>query len=151
MGGCGEVNTTETLEELLELSTMALATCGEGGIPHAAPVYFAADKNYHFYFFSSLNSQHSIDIEDNPQAAAAIYRECTNWQDIQGLQIRGFIEIVSTLPGKMYAWKIFSKKFPFVINLKQIIQQNRFYVFKAQWIRLIDNRLGFGFKQEWNL
>jgi hypothetical protein len=36
-----------------------------------------------------------------------------------------------------------------VINLQEIVVINQMYVFKPHWVRLIDNRKGFGFKQEW--
>jgi len=32
-----------------------------------------------------------------------------------------------------------------------IVQRNALYVFSPTWVRLVDNRRGFGFKQEWDL
>lgn len=142
-------------EGLLTLTTMTLATSGLDGELHAAPVYFAANTTLvsgeapQLYFFSDPDSQHSWDVVANSQAAAAIYPECQEWQDIRGLQLRGHVQEVP--PGAEWevAWKFYIGKFPFVQSLKEIVARNALYVFSAQWIRLVDNRRGFGFKQEW--
>ncbi len=143
------------LGELLALSTLTLATSGLDGELHAAPVYFAArmplvsGESPQLYFFSDPTSQHGRDVIANPQAAAAIYPECKDWQDIRGLQLRGQVRKVSPGPEWEAAWKCYLAKFPFVKILKAVVARNTLYVFSAQWIRLVDNRQGFGFKQEW--
>lgn len=143
-------------DELLALSTLTLATSGPDGELHAAPVYFAAKmpivsgEAAQFYFFSDPDSQHSRDVFTRPKAAAAIYPVCQDWQDIRGLQMRGQVRMVS--PGTEWeaAWKCYLAKFPFVKALKVVVARNGLYVFTAHWIRLVDNRQGFGFKQEWS-
>ena len=40
---------------------------------------------------------------------------------------------------------------PFVAALKPLIARNQLYVFTPTWLRLVDNRRGFGYKQEWTL
>jgi len=35
--------------------------------------------------------------------------------------------------------------------LEEMVARNALYVFQPRWIRLVDNRRGFGFKQEWTL
>ena len=135
---------------LFALSTMTLATTGVGG-PHAAPVYFASGETLRLYFFSEETSQHSRDIASDPRAAAAIYPEGQDWQDIHGLQLRG--EVIAVAPGAEWesAWEHYVAKFPFAAGLKEIVRRNRLYVFAPDWIRLVDNRRGFGFKKEWAL
>jgi uncharacterized protein YhbP (UPF0306 family) len=139
------------ITQLLSLSTLTLATRREDGQPHAAPVYFAADPDLRLYFFSSPNSQHIKDISQDRRAGAAVYPDGLGWQDIRGLQMRGVVEEVS--PGLEWdrAWELYQSKFPFVAVLKEEVAQNTLYVFIPRWIRLVDNRKGFGFNQEWDL
>jgi uncharacterized protein YhbP (UPF0306 family) len=139
------------ISELLQLATMTLATTGEAGAVHAAPVYFAAGEDLKLYFFSSADSQHSQDLKQYPQAAVAIYPEVSGWQAIHGLQLRGQVGIV--LPGEEWqaVWAVYAAKFPFVKALKAIVASNELYAFTPQWLRLVDNRRSFGFKQEWEL
>jgi uncharacterized protein YhbP (UPF0306 family) len=139
------------LSEILLLSTMTLATCDASGAPHAAPVYFVADEDLRLYFFSDPESQHSLDLRRDPRAAAAVYPECHGWQEIRGLQLHG--EVRSVSPGAEWdaAWALYAAKFPFVNELKEAVMSNSLYVFTPRWVRLVDNRRGFGFKQEWDL
>lgn len=150
------VITDVALGELLGVSTMTLATVGSSGEPHAAMVYFVApihmDVNFpsiSMYYFSNQNSQHSYDLQEIPQAAATIYPLCRDWQDIRGLQLRGRVRCVPRDAEWDVAWRFYALKFPFAKDLKTIVAQNEMYVFEPGWVRLIDNRRGFGFKQEW--
>ena len=138
-------------DDLLLLSTMTLATADANGSPHAASVYFAADQALHLYFFSAPDSLHSRHLAENPRAAGAIYPECHDWRDIRGLQLHGQVRLVP--PGQEWdtAWELYVAKFPFVSELRDVVEQNALYAFNPSWIRLVDNHRGFGFKQEWNL
>lgn len=135
--------------DLLRLSVMTVATVAPDGQPHAAAVYFACDEGLHFYFFSEPGSQHSLDAASDGRAAVAIYPECQGWQDIRGLQLRGAIQRVD--PGAAWerAWECYLAKFPFVSDFREVLASNQLYVFIPEWMRLVDNRRGFGFKQEW--
>ena len=137
--------------EILSLSTMSLSTASSSGVPHAAPVYFVADRALRLFFFSDPESLHCRHLANNPLAAAAIYPECHGWQDIRGLQLHG--EARRVQPGVEWesAWELYAAKFPFVSELRGEIERNVLYVFTSRWARLVDNRRGFGFKQEWNL
>jgi uncharacterized protein YhbP (UPF0306 family) len=79
----------------------------------------------------------------------AVYPECQEWQDIRGLQLRGAIQRVD--PGAAWerAWECYLAKFPFVSEFREVLALNQLYVFNPTWLRLVDNRRGFGFKQEW--
>ncbi len=141
----------EQIEDLLAVSALTLATTGLNGAPHAAPVYFAVNKPLRFYFFSDQKSQHSRDLNENPKAAAAIYSESQDWREIHGLQMRGTARRVEPGPEWDEAWEKYLEKFPFVAKLKGLVAQNELHVFIPEWIRLVDNRKGFGFKKEWDL
>lgn len=135
--------------ELLSLAAMTLATTGADGAPHAAPVYFATDAELIFYFFSDPDSQHAQDLEHCPEAAAAIYPECHGWEEIRGLQLRGQARRLETGQAWEAAWQVYTAKFPFVLAMRDLIAKSEFYALRPRWIRLVDNRRGFGFKQEW--
>ncbi len=130
---------------------MTLATAGHNGEPHAADVYFAADDALNLYFFSDPLSQHSLDVARNPRAAVTIHPHCSDWREIRGLQLRGWVKAVEDEDERKRAWELYSGKFPFVSELASVISQNQLFVFESEWIRLVDNRKGFGFKQEWDL
>lgn len=143
--------------ELLQLSTLTLTTVGQAGQPHAAPVYFVAvsgdipgsGNTLQLYFFSDPASQHAQDLAYIPEVAVAIYPEGNSWQDIRGLQMQGLVQIV--FPGTEWeqAWTKYQAKFPFASAFSQVVALNTLYSFRPRWIRMIDNRRGFGFKEEW--
>jgi len=137
--------------DLLAVSAMSLATVDGQGQAHAAPVYFAAGEQLCLYFFSDPASRHGQDLERDPHAAAAIYPECSGWQEIRGLQLHG--EVQRLPPGSQWeaGWACYTAKFPFVVEMRAIVARNALYVFKPVWVRLVDNRQGFGFTQEWTL
>jgi uncharacterized protein YhbP (UPF0306 family) len=158
------------LTELLSLSTLSLATADLSGKPHVAPVYFAADLKFDFnagrdvvcnvstcldrvnslqlYFFSDQDSQHAQHLASNPRAAGTIYPVCTGWQDIRGLQLHGQVSLIT--PGAQWelSWELYRAKFPFVSLLKPIVARNTLYCFNSTWLRMSDNRRGFGSKEE---
>ncbi len=138
------------LIELLQVSTMTLATSGAGGEPHAAAVYFAADEDMRLYFFSDPESQHGQDLSRDQRAAVSCYPQTQDWQDIRGVQMRGQVQRVKPDLEWEVGWEVYTAKFPFVRELKAIVAQNSLYVFVPSWVRLVDNRRAFGFKQEWN-
>jgi hypothetical protein len=130
---------------------MTLSTCSPDNTPHAAAVYFVCvDKQaLRLYFFSEEASQHGRDLAANPRAAVAIYPECYDWQDVRGLQMRGEAHPVAPGAEWEHAWQAYQDKFPFTIQLSKLVARNQLFVFSPEWIRLVDNRRGFGFKQEW--
>ena len=134
--------------DLLALPAMTLATTGSAGEPHAAAVYFAADEALRLYFFSDPASQHSQDLAASPLAAVAIHPLVAGWQEIRGLQLRGRVRTVD--PGSEWdqGWALYQAKFPFVVQLKEVLARTTLYVFEPDWARRVDNRQGFGFKEE---
>jgi uncharacterized protein YhbP (UPF0306 family) len=137
-------------QDLLALHTLTLATQGKDG-PHAAPVYFAADEALRLYFFSDPQSQHSRDLAKDVRAAVAFYPPSLDWRELRGLQMHGRAQPLVAGDWWDRGWACYLAKFPFVATLKDIVAQNALYVFTPLWIRLVDNRRGFGFKQEWVL
>ncbi len=139
-------------DDLWQLSSISLATVGADGQPHAASVYFAADPAREtLYFLSGVDTQHSLDVQTQPMAAATLSLPEPDWRKIRGLQLRGTVTPV--LPGAEWdrAWQLYTEKFSFVRELKAIVEKNGFYAFRPRWFRRIDNRQSFGYKEEWTL
>jgi uncharacterized protein YhbP (UPF0306 family) len=141
---------------------MTLATAAVPDDPHAAPVYFAANLDdpqlenlrrgdLRLFYFSDPASQHAQDVLKNPRVAAAIYPEVSGWQEIRGLQLRGLAYRLPAGAEWQAGWACYQAKFPFASEMQAIIARNDFCAFLPDWIRLVDNRLGFGYKQEWEL
>ena len=130
---------------------MTLATIGADGSPHAAPVYFAADACRRLYFFSDPDSQHSLDLAANPRAAAAVHPLVSGWQEIRGLQLRGRVRVVPTRRGVGTRLAALPGQVPVCGTAsKDAVANTTLYVFEPEWIRLVDNRKGFGYKEERN-
>jgi len=141
--------------DLFTLSTMTLCTANQGGEPHAAPVYFVAyvskkpGEAPRLYFFSEVDTRHGQDIAARGIASAAIYPDTQSWQDIRGLQLRGLVHSIPKGTEWNRAWELYQQKFPFVSAFLKIVDISDLYVLTPVWIRLVNNRLGLGFKQEW--
>jgi uncharacterized protein YhbP (UPF0306 family) len=136
--------------DLLAVTTMTLATVGEDGIPHAVDVYFAAGtgKLPPFYFYSQADTQHGRDLASRPQAAATIHPLVADWQAIHGVQIRGTAQLITDKREGDHAFVLYVRKFAFALRLKALLTTNEMFVFRPTWVRVIDNRRGFGFKEE---
>jgi uncharacterized protein YhbP (UPF0306 family) len=135
--------------EILETTTLALATAGMAGRPFATPVFFAADDELGLVFFSDAATLHVRQVVEQPLAAATIYPSAGDWLEIRGLQVAGAVERIEPGPAWEAAWAAYVRKFPFVAGLRALVDASWLLVLRPTWIRLIDNRRGFGFKREW--
>lgn len=129
-------------------STLSLATVGEDGNPQAASLFFAADDELRLYWLSAGASRHSQNLFRQAAAAITIHNETRSWADIAGVQMHGQTAVVPTGEAWQAAWTLYAAKFPFVAGMQAEVAKSNFYVFTANWMRLIDNRLGFGHKEE---
>ncbi len=149
----------QTITDLLKLSAMALSTAGPDGLPHAAPVYFAAQGaltdvetailQVRLIYFSAGDSRHAQDTRRAGLAAAAIYPQVGDYLTIHGLQLHGTVRELPSGPEWDAAWEVYRTKFPFTAGLRMIVEHNGLFIFSPTWARLIDNRRGFGFKRTW--
>ncbi|MBE0696226.1 MAG: UbiX family flavin prenyltransferase, partial [Anaerolineaceae bacterium] len=135
--------------ELWDLPAMTLATTDRHGMPCAAAVYFVVGQDHLLFFFSASDSQHSLNLSVNQRAAVTIHPLANSWQEIRGLQLQGQVRPVTTGQEWEMAWALYTSKFPFAADLKDVVAKNTLYAFQPEWIRLVDNRRGFGFKEEW--
>jgi uncharacterized protein YhbP (UPF0306 family) len=140
------------VNQLLQLDAMTLGTVGADGSPHTAPIYFAVlNPRLQLVYFSDVSSRHAQDTWRSGQAAAAIYPQASDYLTIHGLQLRGLVQPVESGPNWDAAWEAYRTKFPFVAELRKMVERNSLYLLTPGWVRLIDNRRGFGYKREWTL
>lgn len=141
----------EIQEFLSEHTTLALATVNEHGLPHVAPVFYAADEDLNLYFISESSSRHCQHLQKKPNVSAGIYRDGQHRSEVTGLQLWGCCRVVVK---DDTAKSIYLKKYGFIeqdaILLKKFHDMSM-YVIQSEGLRLIDNRKGFGHKQEWKL
>jgi uncharacterized protein YhbP (UPF0306 family) len=139
----------EGVADVLRGSTMSLATAGATGRPFSTPVFFAADEVVGLIFFSDADTLHVRHLLERSEASATVYPTVNEWLEIRGLQIAGTVERI--LPGEAWerAWQTYQAKFPFVADLRALIEVSWLLALVPTWIRLIDNRRAFGYKREW--
>ncbi len=136
------------LDFLQEHQTLTLATVGPDGTPHAAALFYAYTEDLRLIFLSAPDTQHAQHIGNSAPVAVTIQADGQDWRRIIGLQLHGIAG-----PADENARRIYLARFSFIArteSLVQLLRGVRFYVIMPTWVRLIDNRLGFGHKQEWH-
>ena len=141
------------IEAFLEArNVMTLATAGPEG-PWAAAVFYASD-GLTLYFVSAASSRHCRDLEAGGVVAATIHTDCSDWRDVKGVQLEGTAERLAG-QGRIRAMRRYGAKFPVVRNLATAPVKIAMALRKSSWyrivprrIRLVDNSLGLGHKDE---
>ncbi|MDR3574546.1 MAG: UbiX family flavin prenyltransferase [Anaerolineaceae bacterium] len=141
----------QTLQDLLAMPMLTLATVGEDGFPHVSALHFAADENSNLFFFADPDSQISKDLNSSPQASISIGPMAGGWRDLQSVQMRGEAHLITALGKIESAHQLYNQKFPFSSRLKNENEQSNLFVFVPDWIRLIDRTHESGHPEEWQL
>lgn len=153
----------ESILKFLTLhNTMTLATVRDN-LPYAASLFYAND-GFNLYFVSSLNSRHSLNIDQIANVSVTInkdYSDSRMWKSIKGLQISGKAHLVPSQDVSAVK-NVYFEKYPFAESIfrdRNVGSQNvgsqsadfRFFDIVPESIRLIDNETAFGYKQEISL
>ena len=142
----------ESIPAILEIgtrhSTLTLATTTAGGFPQAASLFFAAAADGSLLFVSAADSRHSLNIAANGRGAVTIHGETWNWNEIAGAQMEGSVSAVPAGPEREAAWETYKAKFPFAAAFEDEVSRSTFYRFTPRWVRLIDNSVRFGYREE---
>lgn len=132
---------------------MTLAVSWQGGA-WSSPVYYLYWKKA-FYFFSSTDSRHIRGSQQTGgRAGASIFVDALSFDEIQGIQMQGYIEHVKKNGKGLAAAAAYLKRFAIshgkVDALTFIKQQYRasFYRFVPHGLIYMDNRVAMGFKKE---
>lgn len=96
---------------------MSLGTAGER--PWIAPVFYAYDDEYIFYFVSAVDSMHVQQLLKNHQAAAAIYSTGSPPGEGNGVQMDGYADVVgeADLPRAIATY--YTRRFPNIMERAQ--------------------------------
>jgi uncharacterized protein len=122
---------------------VTLATTAEG-IPWCAHCFYAYMKEENWLVFTSDDqTKHVRDVEINPEVAGGIVLETSVVSKVQGIQFRGIMR----RPGeeeKRDVQLAYLARFPFAILMNASL-----WIVELRYIKMTDNRLGFGKKLIW--
>ena len=119
---------------VLTLATVAAA------VPYATPLFYAYDpERNRFVFASAADTKHAKQLQQNPSVAAAIALETEAVGKIQGVQLTGVALSADDADRKCYY-----ARFPYARALQPLLWR-----IEPDWMKLTDNRLGFGKKLVW--
>ncbi len=132
---------------------MTLATTGAAG-PWAAAVFYALDADGTLLFLSAPKSRHCVDLALDARCAATVQDQPDDWMAIRGLQMSGRVEPIA-VDGVAAARERYAQRFPFMragaglpLALAQALDKVRWFRFVPERLRLVDNGLGFGHRDE---
>lgn len=126
-----------------EHHVLTLATIS-GNMPWCANCFYVyLEEENCFVFTSDDNTKHIQDVKNNSNVAGSVVLETKTVGKIQGIQFHGILEkpqneLISI------SKKAYLKKFPFAVLMKTSL-----WLFKPDYIKMTDNRLGFGKKLIW--
>ena len=148
----------DLLAVLEETATLTLATVDHDGSPRATPLYFAPDPNQvsvgnlvwsvSFLFLSDPSSMHAQNLARESRSAIALYPDEADWRRLRGVQAKGRAHEVDG-DAQGLALERYRLHVPAAAEVPEAVALTRLYRFQPSWIRLIDNRKGFGHHQEW--
>ena len=131
------------VEYLKEAKMMHLATVRDGK-PWTCNVWFAADKDFNIYWFSSRNRRHSEDVEKNPHVAASIWIPSEPADESRGIQLEGIAERVTKPLDIAKAISVYAGKIFTLQAVKQYMADreypHHFYRIKPTSIVLFDTK-----------
>lgn len=124
---------------------LTLATCVENN-PWCANCFYVwlEDENC-FVFTTDNTTKHAQDAIQNQNVAGSVVLETSIVGKIRGIQFRGTMQI----PENELASKArfaYLKKFPFAA-----LMNTSLWIVRVNYIKMTDNRLGFGKKLIWEI
>jgi uncharacterized protein len=128
-----------------EHHVLTLATSGNN-TPWCAHCFYAyLEEENLLVFTSDEETRHIKEVRKNPEVAGSIVLETKIVGKIQGIQFRGTMEKpIGTLLKKTRS--AYLKRFPYAI-----LMHTSLWIIKLHYIKMTDNRLGFGKKRIWQL
>jgi len=100
---------------------LTLSTCNNNNA-WIAPLAYYVESDYSFVYYSSKESKHSLDIQNNPQVACSIYDSSLPSDSVDGIQFIGKVEEVPINELINVVPKYFMQSFP-VEKIRAVWQQ----------------------------
>ena len=134
----------QLLAFLREHQVLTLAVDG----PYAAAVFYAVDDDLNLYFVTDPKTRHGQAL--GGKVAGTIQRDRQSWKEIRGVQLTGHCRRL-TGAAAVVGWALFLKRFALagVAELAPAFAKVELWKITPDWLRLTDNRQGFGHKAEW--
>lgn len=131
------------VEFIKEHHVLTLATSNNNR-PYCANCFYAyLEEENAFVFTSDIDTKHIKDALEQNYVGGSVVLETKTVGKIQGIQFNGMLsQPESELLKK--AKKLYLKKFPYAVLMKTTL-----WVLKLDFIKMTDNRLGFGKKLIW--
>ncbi len=128
---------------LLKHHVLTIATCIDNESWCANCFYAYIEEEDCFVFTTDDDTRHGKEFEKNPDVSGSVVLETSVIGKIQGIQFQG---VVSRPEGDRYkkAKSAYLKRFPFAVFMDTSL-----WVVKLNYVKLTDNRLGFGKKLVW--
>ena len=126
-----------------EHHVLTLATCNENNAWCSNCFYVYMEEENCFVFTSDDNTKHVQDVLINSKVAGSVVLETKTVGKIRGIQFTGIME----RPVKEMKLKVkmaYLKRFPYAALMKTSL-----WILKVNYIKMTDNRLGFGKKLIW--
>jgi len=131
---------------------LTLAAVEEAREPVAAALFYAVDNQLRLYVVTDPQSRHGRAMLAGGVVAGTVQRDQQQWHEIQGIQFRGSCRQLDGAARKR-GWGIYTARFPFLLLENQVmtaaLAKTALWRIEPDWVRLIDNRLGFGHREEW--
>jgi uncharacterized protein len=130
---------------------MTLATQGDEG-PWAAALFYAPEGD-DLVFLSAASSRHGRDLASQPRCAASIQDQEQDWRRIRGIQLEGVAARLEGADGEQ-ARRVYAERFAFVrpqhapAAILEALARVQWYRLRVSRLLFIDNRRGFGKRQE---
>jgi uncharacterized protein len=133
------------IEFIKKHHVLTLATCVENN-PWCANCFYVWLEDENCFVFTTDNAtKHAQDAMQNQNVAGSVVLETSVVGKIQGIQFRGVMEIpAGELAEK--AKTAYLKRFPVAVLMK-----TNLWTVKVNYIKMTDNRLGFGKKLIWEI
>ncbi len=131
------------LDFINEHHVLTLATSNDN-IPYCANCFYAylEDENA-FVFTSDNDTKHIKDALEQKKVAGSVVLETKTVGKIQGIQFTGILEKTDKSLNNKFAKK-YMKTYPYAVLMKTTL-----WVLHIDFIKMTDNRLGFGKKLIW--
>lgn len=148
-GNDGAERRRQALTYLERHTVLTLATCGDQGVWAAAVFY--ANEEFNLYFLSASHTRHVRDLTKNPQAAATVQENYSDWPAIQGIQLEGQVRLLAG-EERANAMALYLRKYAFLRDAGRTLQRELekidWYCLSPERLYFIDNSMGFGHRDE---
>lgn len=152
--------TTRLRAFLSENTTFTIATVSDMGAPHACDLFYAHGDDLTLYFLSDPKTRHVQNLMLGRHVSVTIHGQSRGWEDIRGIQLEGTAVRVEDAAERARGFALYIAKYGFVKqwltsasvlgSLLKGLGVVELYKITPDWMRLIDNSLGFGHKEEWS-